>query len=516
MKAKLKLLVVMLLCFAVEAHAAQVVNIQSVIDDFINNPIKASQVWEGQEIYASGDIAEIRQAAKRGEFVVRIKVGRTNYLDCYLAQEALSAEADLTKWQTVNIRGVISGFEQQRDSIIVAYNIVNLNNSVIVAAPKPEPKIKQAQQAEAESKEPEQAQHAEAKSKEPEQAQEQDNRDYAQLINDLYAKYINEENNKKPRANLNNNLNNNLEAQDLSYEEKLKLYREAAEQGNVIAQNNLGVYYRDGLGVAKDLNEAARYFKLSAEKNYAPAQYNLGLLYYNENNMDEAGKYFRLAADNGDSRAAVYLGFMAYSVKNYKEAAFLYRQAAENKNPVGFNNLAALYLNGQGVDKNLNEALSLYTKAAELGLNAAKYNAGSLYLNNKDYNNAFKWLKAAAEDGNNAAALSDLGYMYEMGFGVNKNYIEAVKYYRKAAAKGYAVAMFNLGEAYSSGTGVTKDKAQAEEWYKKAAAGGYKPAEDALKKLKDNANKRKRTIANNIVRRETEVASSDNIPQAQN
>ena len=153
MKAKLKLLFVMLLCFAVEAHAAQVVNIQSVIDDFINNPIKASQVWEGQEIYASGDIAEIRQGAKHGEFVIRIKADRTNYLDCYLAQEALSAAADLAKGQAINIRGVISGFERQRDSIIIAYN------SVIVAAPKPEPKIKQAQQAEAESKEPEQAQH---------------------------------------------------------------------------------------------------------------------------------------------------------------------------------------------------------------------------------------------------------------------------------------------------------------------------------------------------------------------
>ena len=457
MKFKFKLLVIALLCFAAEVRAAQVVNVESVIDDFINNPIKASQVWDGQEIYASGEIAEIMQAAKRGEFVVRIKGGRTSYLDCYLAPEALSAAADLAKGQTVNIRGVISGFEQQRDSIIAAYNIVRLNNSVLAA----EPEIKQVQQAEAESKE-------------TEQAQEQDNRNYNEIINNLYAKYNNEENNK-PRGNVNVNNNN--------YEENLKLYQEAAEQGSFIAQNNLGVYYRDGLGAAKDLNEAERYFKLSAEKNYAPAQYNLGLLYYNENNLDEAAKYFKLAADNGDSRAMVYLGFMAYNAKNYRDAAVLYRRAAEDNNPEGFNNLAALYLNGQGVDKNLNEAMKLYAKAAELGLNAAKYNLGSLYLNNKDYDNAAKWLKAAAEGDENAAALNDLGYMYEMGLGVNKNYIEAVKYYRKAAAKGYAVAMFNLGEAYSSGTGVVQDKAQAADWYRKAASKGYKPAQDALDKL---------------------------------
>ena len=509
MKFKFKLLVVMLLCFAAEVHAAQVINVESVIDDFINNPIKASQVWEGKEIYASGEIAEIRQGAKRGEFVVRIKGGRTSYLDCYLAPEALSAAADLAKGQTINIRGVVAGFEQQRDSIIVAYNIVRINNSVLAA----EPEIKQVQQAEAESKELE--------SKEP----EQDNKNYNAIIENLYAKYNNNnEENNKPRGNLNVNNNN--------YEENLKLYQEAAEQGSFIAQNNLGVYYRDGLGVAKDLNEAERYFKLSAEKNYAPAQYNLGLLYYNENNLDEAAKYFRLAADNGDSRAMVYLGFLAYNAKNYKDAAVLYRRAAEDNNPEGFNNLAALYLNGQGVDRNLNEAMKLYAKAAELGLSIAKYNLGSLYLNNKDYDNAAKWLKAAAEDDENAAAFNDLGYMYEMGLGVNKNYLEAVKYYRKAAAKGYAVAMFNLGEAYNSGTGVVQDKAQAADWYRKAAAKGYKPAQDALdklNKLKANNNTqvkkikknralklrriRKGVVSGDIVniRSEPDVSSSDNV-----
>ena len=49
------------------------------------------------------------------------------------------------------------------------------------------------------------------------------------------------------------------------------------------------------------------------------------------------------------------------------------------------------------------------------------------------------------------------------------NYVEAVKWYRKAAEQNYAPAQYNLGVCYANGQGVAKDEVEAVKWYRKAA-----------------------------------------------
>ena len=68
---------------------------------------------------------------------------------------------------------------------------------------------------------------------------------------------------------------------------------------------------------------------------------------------------------------------------------------------------------------------------------------------------------------------------------------EAVKWYWKAAAQGFAAAQFNLGVCYENGQGVEADVNEAVKWYRKAAEQGYDKAmnklmnkwKDALKSL---------------------------------
>ena len=64
------------------------------------------------------------------------------------------------------------------------------------------------------------------------------------------------------------------EAKD--YETAVKLYKEAAEQGNEKAQFNLARCYAKGEGVEKDRGEAAKWMRQSAEQGFALAQNNLG------------------------------------------------------------------------------------------------------------------------------------------------------------------------------------------------------------------------------------------------
>ncbi len=60
--------------------------------------------------------------------------------------------------------------------------------------------------------------------------------------------------------------------------------------------------------------------------------------------------------------------------------------------------------------------------------------------------------------------------MYHTGQGVQQDYAEAAKWYRKAAVQGVAAAQYNLGLMYTNGHGVTQDYAEAVKWYRKAAA----------------------------------------------
>jgi TPR repeat protein len=105
---------------------------------------------------------------------------------------------------------------------------------------------------------------------------------------------------------------------------------------------------------------------------------------------------------------------------------------------------------------------------------------------NPDYNEAIKWYRKAAEQGN-APAQFNLGVNYENGQGVNQDYNEAVKWYRKAAEQGNATAQSNLGVMYENGEGVEKDDDVAVDWYTKSAKAGYANAIAVLKR-KSNSN----------------------------
>ena len=51
----------------------------------------------------------------------------------------------------------------------------------------------------------------------------------------------------------------------------------AAEQGDAVAQNNLGYMYDNGYGVPENDAEAIKWYRKAADQGHANAQYNLGL-----------------------------------------------------------------------------------------------------------------------------------------------------------------------------------------------------------------------------------------------
>ena len=63
------------------------------------------------------------------------------------------------------------------------------------------------------------------------------------------------------------------------YETALKIYRAAAEQGDINAQFHLGGMYLKGQGVTQDYKQTVKWWRLAAEQGEDIAQFYLGTMY---------------------------------------------------------------------------------------------------------------------------------------------------------------------------------------------------------------------------------------------
>ncbi|MHB8370669.1 MAG: caspase family protein, partial [Leptospirales bacterium] len=116
----------------------------------------------------------------------------------------------------------------------------------------------------------------------------------------------------------------------------------------------------------------------------------------------------------------------------------------------------------------------------------AQYNLGFLYNGGqgvpKDYGKAAHWYRLAARQGY-ADAQFNLGILYDNGHGVPKDYGKAAHWSRLAARQGDAQAQYNLGIDYNNGQGVPQDYGKAAHWYSLSARQGVAQAQYNLGRL---------------------------------
>ena len=128
-----------------------------------------------------------------------------------------------------------------------------------------------------------------------------------------------------------------------------------------------------------------------------------------------------------------------------------YDMAAEKNNKYAFHNLAIMYRDGFGVDK--------------------------------DYKKTEEYFKKAGESGN-GYSYACLGEMYENGIGLDCNTQNAKDCYEKGIALGSSDAMLNLGIMYCTGTYTNvPNLTQGKEYLEKAAEMGNQKAVNMLDRL---------------------------------
>lgn len=139
----------------------------------------------------------------------------------------------------------------------------------------------------------------------------------------------------------------------------------------------------------------------------------------------------------------------------------------------------------------LADSFAYFLQAARQGDARAQLQVGFCYEEglgvDKDYNMAASWYKASAENGN-TQAMKNLGQMLEYGAGINEDWKEAAKWYERAANAGHVDAMAALARAYQFGVGVPQSRQAALYWDKKAYQSGHTASLEWIRKLSNPLN----------------------------
>lgn len=291
-----------------------------------------------------------------------------------------------------------------------------------------------------------------------------------------------------------------------AYDRSLAAYKKAGELGNVLATNNIGDMYNDGVGVEKNEEEGFRWLQRAASEGVPMAMRKLGVSYEKGlgtvKDYAEARHWYERAANSGDVDALLKIGDLyakgAGVTQDYSEAWRWYEKAAVQGHAGAMFELGRFSAAGLGVTKSYVEARRWYEQAARLGNSAAMNNLGVLYQRGeggeRDLREARRLYERAAAGGN-SVALRNVGVLYQSGLGVPKDFSEARRWYEKSAAVGDALAMTRLGMMYHNGVGVPKDLDEARRWYNKAVTAGDSEYAPALLRGLERGGRRRRTDA---------------------
>ncbi len=115
------------------------------------------------------------------------------------------------------------------------------------------------------------------------------------------------------------------------------------------------------------------------------------------------------------------------------------------------------------------KAIPYISKSVELGISKHGYTLGYLYFKGNHIEQSYTKAKQYFETSlNDSRSETMLGNMYFMGLEEEKNFEKSFKYYESAAKKGNSVAMYSLGLSYLNAAGVEKNSLEAKKWFENA------------------------------------------------
>jgi TPR repeat protein len=128
-----------------------------------------------------------------------------------------------------------------------------------------------------------------------------------------------------------------------------------------------------------------------------------------------------------------------YMDEEYATAFEIWKKYADEGDVSCQTQIGWMYFIGEGVIKDLDESLKWMEIAANSGDMQAQFYLSKLYMAKNNISESIKWLKESEKQGY-VPAVYRMGYMYENGYGVNKDISEAYSLYCMAAGEGHVFA----------------------------------------------------------------------------
>lgn len=296
------------------------------------------------------------------------------------------------------------------------------------------------------------------------------------------------------------------------------IFRKMAEEGDPINQFRCADYLLKTAWTADDKKEAFEWFLKSSENGYPNAVHQIALM--QKDGIGTTKDYRKMeqnlkkASDLGFLPSIILLADMyiqgIFIPKNEKGAFEQYLKGARLGNGKCQYQVAEMYQNGIGTEINIEESEKWFERfsysttiwsniwAADWakmqdGFNPqiieeiylkSTYGGSTLALSNilntaivskkfneNKYSELIDSMKYLAENGNIDAAKKVGNYYYD-GTGVKKDYLEALKWYKKAALLGDQWSEIRLGEMYRDGKGTPSDIDESKKWFEKISVFG--------------------------------------------
>ena len=251
-----------------------------------------------------------------------------------------------------------------------------------------------------------------------------------------------------------------------------RCFRRLADGGDPAAQWWLGAAYARGLGAEQDDTRAAQWFDQSAGMGYTPAQAELGDCYAQgrgvERDYVKASEWYRRAAGQPPQQPeSPQQATKPQQTESPQQLFERYRQESDQV-----------------------KRMEYLKKSAGMGYTPAQAELGDCYAQGRgverDYVKASEWYRRAAgqppqqpespQQATKPQQTESPQQLFER-YRQESDQVKRMEYLKKAAQQGYAPAQYKLGDCYACGYGVEEDNVQAAQWYQKAAEQGHAEAQ---------------------------------------
>lgn len=294
---------------------------------------------------------------------------------------------------------------------------------------------------------------------------------------------------------------------DISKELAEEYYKKAFEQfvsdeakrPDDLFEYQLGKMLYSGIGCSPNLASSIEYLEMAAEKKNVHAEYLVSKIYLDEGIEEKIPlaieRLTKLAETGNQSNAQYALGkvYIDYDNIEYydmKKGIEYLHKASEQEHEYAQYQLGKLYTNPELEIYDLHKGIEYLEASAEQGNQYAEYHLGKLYTNPEleiyDLGKGIEYLGKSAEQGNQYAEYY-LGKLYTNSELEIYDLDRGIRYLEKSAKQGNQYAEYHLGKLYTDPDMQVYNLNQGVEYLERAFVQGNESAQYRLGKLYMNS-----------------------------